>query len=145
MKNVKKDVVEIINSCEVAFLSTINLDCFPETRAMSNVINRNIGDDLNIYLSSHANSPKIEQIKRNSKASLYYFVTENMKNATLFGKIESVNDESLKNELWNEEFAQYYRNGKDDELYGILKFIPTGYKYYVYSATGIPEKIEGKF
>ncbi|GHU17418.1 hypothetical protein FACS189472_04290 [Alphaproteobacteria bacterium] len=37
------------------------------------------------------------------------------------------------------------RNGKDDELYGILKFIPTGYKYYIYSATGIPEKIEGKF
>ncbi|GHU14502.1 hypothetical protein FACS189449_11270 [Alphaproteobacteria bacterium] len=37
------------------------------------------------------------------------------------------------------------RNGRDDELYGILKFIPTGYKYYIYSATGIPEKIEGKF
>ncbi|GHU13103.1 hypothetical protein FACS189449_08010 [Alphaproteobacteria bacterium] len=145
MKNVKKEVVEVINSCEIAFLSTLNLDGFPETRAMSNIINMNTDEELKIYFSSHANSPKVEQIKKNDNASLYYFVTENMKNVTLFGRIESVNDESLKNELWNEEFAQYYRDGKDDELYGILKFIPTGYKYYIYSADGVPEKIEGKF
>ncbi|GHT97855.1 hypothetical protein FACS1894126_2670 [Alphaproteobacteria bacterium] len=137
-------MAEVINSCQFAFLSTINLDGFPETRAMSNIINMNTDEELKIYFSSQTNSPKVEQIKRNNNASLYYFVTENMKNVTLFGRIESVNDESLKNELWNEKFAPHYRNGKDDELYGILKFIPTGYKYYAYSSAGIPKKIEGQ-
>ncbi|GHT93297.1 hypothetical protein FACS1894122_08300 [Alphaproteobacteria bacterium] len=97
------------------------------------------------FFDCHTNSQKVEQIKRNGNASLYYLVPENIKNVTLFGKAESVDDKSLKDKLWKDEFAQYYKNGKEDELYEVLKFVPTGYKYYIYSADGVPEKIEGKF
>ncbi|MDR0647605.1 MAG: hypothetical protein LBF43_04200 [Puniceicoccales bacterium] len=50
----------------------------------------------------------------------------------LFGDLELVNDKSLKNKLWREEFLQYYKNGKDDERYGVFKFAPAGYEYYPY-------------
>jgi general stress protein 26 len=145
VRNIKKDVIEIIGSCDVAFLSTINLGKFPETRAMSNALNRSVADDLSIHFAAHTISPKFGQIEKNDNASLYYFIPENMKNMILFGKIEPVNDKSLKSKLWIDEFATYYKNGKDDELYGVLKFIPTGYKYYDHSSDGVTEKVEGKF
>jgi general stress protein 26 len=146
MENTKKDVMEIINGSGEVFLSTINLEGFPETRAMSNILNKNNADNkLNLYFAAHTNSPKFEQIKKNNDASLYYLIPGNMKNMTLFGKLEVVQDKSLKSKLWKEELAQYYRSGKEDELYGVLKFTPTSYKYYLYNSVGIPEKIEGQF
>jgi general stress protein 26 len=144
MKNIKNDIVEVIRACDVAFLSTINLNNFPETRALINVLNREIDDKLEIYFVSDINAPKVEQLKKNSDASLYYYVAANMKNMILFGKLEVVTDKSLKDKLWQDSFLEYYEKGKDDEQYGVLKFIPTGYKYYTYEA-GDYRKNEGKF
>jgi general stress protein 26 len=143
MENIKKDVVEIIRADGIAFLTTVNLDDFPETRAVDNGFNRNIDENLNIYFASHTNCPKFEQIKRNSKASLYYVLLESMRNMRLFGTVEEVNDKSLKNELWRDELASYYEDGKEDASYGVLKFIPCGYKYYVMT-NGVSKKFEGK-
>jgi len=130
MKDIKKDVIEIINACEIAFLSTINLENFPETRVLSNWFNRNIDEKLDIYFASHIDSPKFEQTSKNGNASLYYFIDKSMKNMTLFGKVEVVNDKALKDRLWNDELLEYFPGGKEDTLYGVLKFVPTGYKYY---------------
>ncbi|MDR0393265.1 MAG: pyridoxamine 5'-phosphate oxidase family protein [Puniceicoccales bacterium] len=121
MKNVKKDIIEIIRNCEVAFLATINLDNFPETRALINVLNREINDVLEIYFVSDANAPKFVQLKKNSSASLYYYLTESMKNMILFGKLELVADKSLKDKLWRNDFLPHFKNGKNDESYGLFR------------------------
>jgi general stress protein 26 len=63
---------------------------------------------------------------------------------SLCGNIEEVTDKALKDKFWRDQFAPYYQNGKDDPLYGILKFIPLSYKYYDYSS-GIPQEVKGKF
>jgi general stress protein 26 len=68
-----------------------------------------------------------------------------MRNMILFGNLEVVTDKSLKDRLWNDAFLEYYKNGKNDELYGVLKFIPLGYKYYVYESGDSQVKNEGKF
>lgn len=144
MENIKKNVVEVVRACDVVFVSTINLENFPETRAMDNVLNKEIDNKLDMYFVCEINSPKVEQLKRNSNASLYYYVPESWKNAILFGKFEVVTDKSLKDKLWNDNFLEYYKKGKEDEKYCVLKFIPTGYKYYSYEANG-PQKYEGNF
>ncbi|MDR1335097.1 MAG: pyridoxamine 5'-phosphate oxidase family protein [Holosporaceae bacterium] len=139
---IKEHIVEVIKACETAFVSTINLDNFPETRALDNVLNRKldnvlnrrIDDRLEIYFLGDSDSPKVEQFKKNSNASLYYYVAGSWKNMILFGKLELVTDKSLKDKLWLDDFLQYYKNGKDDERYGIFKFTPTIYKYYPYEA-----------
>jgi general stress protein 26 len=147
MNKARKDAVEIIRTCEAAFLSTINSDNFPETRGVLNILNRAVDDRLELYFTTDANSPKVEQIKKNSNASVYYYnYSENtLKNMTLFGKFETVTDKTLKAQLWLDSFREYYKNGKDDESYGILKFIPTGYKYYVRESGDSRKKNEGKF
>jgi general stress protein 26 len=134
MSNVKKHIVEVIKACEIAFVSTINLDNFPETRALDNVLNREIDDRLEIYFLGDSDSPKVEQFKKNSNASLYYYVAGSWKNMVLFGKLELVTDKSLKDKLWLDDFLRYYKNGKDDKRYSIYKFTPAAYKYYPYEA-----------
>jgi general stress protein 26 len=134
VNNAKEKVIEVISFCETAFVSTINLDNFPETRALDNVLNREIDDRLEIYFLGDSDSPKVEQFKKNSNASLYYYVVESWKNITLFGQLELVTDKSLKDKLWLDDFLRYYKNGKDDKRYGIYKFTPTAYKYYPYEA-----------
>jgi general stress protein 26 len=137
VSNVKKNVVEVIRACETAFLSTINLDNFPETRALDNVLNKEVDDRLEIYFTGAPDSPKVRQFKKNSNASLYYYATGSWKNMTLFGKLELVTDKPLKDKLWVNDFRQYYENGKDDEGYGVFRFIPTGYKCYPYEEGGL--------
>jgi general stress protein 26 len=131
-KSIKNEIIEVIKTCETAFLSTINLDNFPETRALDNVLNMEIDDKLEMYFTCDFDSPKVEQLKKNSSASLYYYVVGSWKNMILFGKLELITDKLLRDKLWRTDFLQYYKNGKDDEHYGILRFVPTGYKYYPY-------------
>jgi general stress protein 26 len=137
MNTTKKNIIEVVKSCEIAFLSTVNLDNFPETRALDNTLNKGIDDELKIYFTCGTDSPKVKQLKKNNSASLYYYAPGNYKNMILFGKLELVADNLLKDKLWRDEFLRYYKNGKNDEQYGILKFIPTGYKYYSYGAGGL--------
>jgi general stress protein 26 len=144
VNDVKKEIIEVIRSCEVAFVSTINLDNFPETRVMLNVLNREIDERLEIYFDSNVNAPKVEQAKKNSNASLYYYNETSMNNLILFGKLEIVTNKEQKDKLWHDSFLTYYKNGKDDASYGILKFIPSGYKYYTYKSGDSPKKNEGK-
>ncbi|MDR2795033.1 MAG: pyridoxamine 5'-phosphate oxidase family protein [Holosporaceae bacterium] len=144
MNNIKKEILEIVGACDLAFASTINWENFPETRALVNDLNKKIADIANLYFTSDIDSPKVEQIKKNSCASLYYFVPKTMKNMTLFGKFKLVTDKSLKDALWRDEFSKYYENGKEDEKYCVLNFIPTGYKYYTFK-NGDYSKNEGNF
>jgi general stress protein 26 len=144
MKSVMEDIVGIVRACDIAFVSTINLGDFPETRALDNCFNREIDDKLEIYFCCDVDSPKVEQLKKNSRASLYYYVAENMNNMILFGRLELVTDKSLKEKLWKDDLLEYWEDGKEDKKYGVLKFVPTGYKYYSYGA-GCSQKNEGKF
>lgn len=139
MDNIRKNIIEIVSACDSVFLSTINLNGFPETRCMDNSFNKAIDENLNLYFAYHTNSPKEEQIKHNCNGSLYYVVLNNMRNMTLFGNFQEVSDKSLKDSLWKESFAPYYQHGKEDPHYAILKFIPASYKYY-----DSMKKIEGK-
>jgi general stress protein 26 len=63
---------------------------------------------------------------------LYYYVVGGFKNITLFGRLELVTDKLLKDKLWMDDFLQYYKKGKDDECYGIFRFISIKYKCYLY-------------
>lgn len=121
------------------------MDDFPETRVLINILNREIDNKLEIYFASNVNAPKVEQLKKNSCASLYYYNEEIMKNMILFGKLEFVTDRTLKDQLWHDSFGEYCKNGKEDESYGILKFIPIGCKYYIYESGGSQKRNAGKF
>ncbi|MDR1590559.1 MAG: pyridoxamine 5'-phosphate oxidase family protein [Puniceicoccales bacterium] len=141
--NTKNEVVGVVRAYEIAFLSITNLDNFPETRALFNVLNKAIDDKLELYFATDANSSKIEQIRENNHASLYHYNEGIMKNMTLFGKLEIITDKTLKTNIWHDSFGEYYKNGKDDGSYG--EFIPIASKYYTHESGDSQKKTRENF
>jgi general stress protein 26 len=132
-EGIRKSIAEIVRTYDLALVSTVNLEKFPETRALDNCLNKKVGAELDMYFVCDADSPKVEQLKREANASLYYHgdcaEDGSWGNMTLFGQLEIVKDKTIKDKLWNDDFLKYWEGGKDDEQYCVLKFVPTGYKY----------------
>lgn len=134
---------------EFAFLSTVNKDSFPETRAMMNLRNEKkfpnlrkyFSDGFVCYFSSNTASQKLNHILDSDKASVYYVNTETFEGLLMKGSLAIVKDKELKNAFWHDNWAQYYKGGINDPDYSLLKFTPAQYKYY----NGNFEVISGTF
>ncbi len=84
-----KYIKHVINESETTFFATINLTGTPECRALANNFNMGALDDkLDLYFTTSTKDPKMEQIKKNNRASVYYYLVENMQNLTLFGPLK---------------------------------------------------------
>jgi general stress protein 26 len=133
--------LDLMTIAEAAFLTTINGEGFPQTRAMLNL--RNTGsfpklsglfdqhrDDFLIYFTTNTSSSKVEQIKRNPKVSVYYCKPDDWRGLMLGGTIEIVTDPGLRETLWQEGWERYYPGGIDDPDYAILCLCPRLGRYY---------------
>ena len=142
----KKYIESVIKNAGIGYFLTTNLEGMPEARALCNAgnyNNNNLSSDFTLYFATNNNFPKVEQISKNKKTSVYYCL-ENLNNLMLFGESEIVLDKDLKNNVWQESWEKYYKNGgKDDPEYCIIKFTPKSFKYYNIE-NGEYKKIEGK-
>ena len=130
----------LIKQSELVFLSTVDCDGFPETRAMLNLRNEKMFPNLQqyfkdgfvAYFSSNTASQKINDILDNSKASAYYVNPKSAEGLLLKGNIEIIKNNKLKKDFWQENWTAYYKykGGAEDPFYSLLKFTPTEYKYY---------------
>ncbi len=131
----KKASVELIETTQAAYLTTMGPDGYPHTRAMLNLRNREQypnqvhlfaqhQDDLMIYFSTNTLSRKIREIKSNPRASVYYCHPEQFHGLTLIGDIEIVDDSEIRKALWNEGWERYYPQGPDDPDHTVLRLYP---------------------
>ena len=118
----QKDVADAIwklrKQSSSAFLSYIDEDGYPVTRAMLILEHERI--DVQ-YLSTNTSSGKIANLLRNPKASIYYCDPAQFQGALFIGDIEVCTDAQTKQHLWREGFEQYYPNGVTDTDYCVLK------------------------
>lgn len=131
---------ELIECCDSYYLSTFNKKYnSAETRAMANVRSKELfpknadlftEDDLSNYIITAMSSDKITQFKENKIISLYFFCPKIKKSLTLFGTTEMIYDKELKNRLWVDTWAEYFKLGVDDPEYTVIKFIPKTAKYF---------------
>jgi general stress protein 26 len=118
-----------------AYLTTIDDEGFPQTRAMFNLRNKKWfpklipffkkHDDFTIIFSTNTSSTKINDIKTNSAVSVYYCEPEAWNGVMFGGKIEVVDDVGIKKDLWHEEWERYYSKGHDDPDHTVLRLLPT--------------------
>ena len=131
-----KDVsVELIETAEAAYLTTIGQDGYPHTRAMLNLRNRQQypnqvhlftqhQDDLMVYFSTNTSSNKIRQIESNPRVCVYYCHPKQFHGLMLSGDIEIVDDSEIREALWNEGWKRYYPGGPDDPDHTVLRLDP---------------------
>ena len=131
--------LRVMEGTQAAYLTNVDEEGFPQTRAMFNFRNKEkwpmLGplfvdhdDDFMVIFSTNTTSTKVEQIKENPKVSVYYCQPEEWKGMMLSGAIEIVSDLSLKESLWHDGWEKYYPKGYDDPDHTVLRLFPTAAK-----------------
>jgi len=120
---------------KVAYLTTIDTNGFPHTRAMTNLRNkhqkphlirlfRNHQEDYLIIFSTNTSSTKVKHVREDPKVSVYYSYPEKWQGVMFGGEIEIVLDVELKRAIWEDGMERYYPGGYDDPDHTILQLRP---------------------
>lgn len=133
--------LELMEIAEAAYVTTIDPDGFPQTRAMFNLrrkeqfpglyeLFKKHKDDFLVYLTTNTSSGKIAHIRENPKVAIYYCKPSEWRGLLLAGEIEIVTDKKIKEEIWQEGWEMYYPGGPDDPDHTVLCLRPMLARYY---------------
>jgi len=133
--------LELMEAAEAAYLTTMDAEGYPQTRAMFNLRNggqfphlseffRAHGEDFLVLFSTNTSSEKVKQIGENPAASVYYCDVEERRGLMLGGNMEVVTDPGVKAELWEDWWERYYPEGVNDPDYAVLRMHPRIGRYY---------------
>lgn len=130
--------LEVIETSDAMYLTSIDGKGFPRTRAMLNLRNRDQypdhvhlyadhRDDFMVYVSTNTSSKKRAELAANPKVALYFCRPRDFQGVLLSGEIEFVHDPEIKKAVWVEGWERYYRKtgGPDDPDYTLLRLLPT--------------------
>jgi general stress protein 26 len=128
MRNPAETIGNLIEKQSVSFISSIDENGFPNTKAMLPPVKR---DGIKTFYW-HTNSPsmKIKQYKNNPKACIYFYDKRFFRGVMLQGTMEVLDDNKTKKEIWRDEFSQYYTGGWDGGDFIIIKFTAETGRYY---------------
>lgn len=141
VEEAKKQCLELMEESKAAYLTTIDPEGFPITRAMFNLRNKeqfpefseffqNNENKFVIYISTNTSSLKITHIEKNPKISVYFCDTDDFKGAMFGGVAEIVHDRDLKNKIWLDWWDRYYREGVNDPDYTLVRLNPKHARFY---------------
>ncbi|MDR1200401.1 MAG: pyridoxamine 5'-phosphate oxidase family protein [Tannerellaceae bacterium] len=142
MKNLTTKQVEclkVMENASIVYLTNIDRNGFPSTRAMLNLKNpkeypglapiyeaeENL---LTVFLTTNTSSRKFAEIQQNGKACLYYCEPDKFHGLLLQGTVEIITDNELRQKAWKKGWEMYYPAGDSD--YTLLRFIPANLKTY---------------
>ena len=125
----KDKIFEFIKKQKTAFLSTVDENGFPVTRAM--LAPRKF-DGNDIYFTTNTSSRKVAHISVNDKACVYFYKRGMFRytGVTLLGKAEICTDQPTKDEIWRAGDGFIYKKGKTDPDYCVIKFTAHEAEYY---------------
>jgi len=141
LEEVEKLSLELIETSKAAYLTTIDNEGFPITRAMFNLRNKeqfpefseffaNQEHEYIIYISTNTSSSKIEHIKKNPKICVYYCDPENFKGVMFGGEVDKIDDMEIKRKIWLDWWTRYYPEGLEDPDYALLRLNPKQARFY---------------
>ena len=140
-KDAKRLSLELMEIAEAAYVTTIDKDGFPYTRAMFNLrrkeqfpglyeLFKKHQEDFLVYLTTNTSSSKIAHIKKNPKVSIYYCKPSEWRGLMLGGEVEIVTDKAIKEPIWQGGWEMYYPGGPHDPDHTVLCLHPIFAKYY---------------
>ena len=128
MRDAKKTIGGMIDKQKLSFISTVDNDGFPCTKAMLAPRKRE-GIKI-IYFSTNTSSKHVEQYRNNPKACVYVCDSRFYRGAMLRGNMEVLEDAGHKKMLWQVGDRMYYPKGVTDPDYCVLRFTAQGGRYY---------------
>lgn len=141
LKEVKNLSLDLIENSKAAYLTTIDTEGYPITRAMFNLRNKEqfpefsefFADQDNefiFYISTNTSSSKVDHIKENPKISIYFCDPEDFKGVMFGGEAEIIDDPKIKQNIWLDWWTKYYPEGLEDPDYTLFKLNPKNARFY---------------
>ena len=141
VEEAKQHCLDLMEESKAAYLTTIDPEGFPITRAMFNLRNKEQFPEFSdffksqenqfiLYISTNTSSSKITHIKQNPKISVYFCDADEFKGVMFGGTAEIVEDRELKHKIWLDWWDRYYREGVDDPDYSLVQLKPTQARFY---------------
>ncbi len=123
----KKEIGSLIESAKVAYVSSVDENGFPNTKAMFAL--KHDGLDT-YYFSTNTSSMRVKQFLNNPNACIYLCKEDNFMGLMLVGTMEVSRERAHREMLWSDGCEMYYPAGIDDEDYSVLVFHAESGNYY---------------
>ena len=128
MRDQIKTIGNLIDKQSTAFLSSVDADGFPNTKAM---LAPRLREGLRVfYLTSNTSSMRAAQYRQNPKACLYFCDRRFFRGVMLLDTVEVLTDAAAKELIWREGDTMYYPQGVTDPDYCVLRFTAHQGRYY---------------
>jgi pyridoxamine 5'-phosphate oxidase len=128
MRNAEETIGKMIDKAGTSFMSYVDNEGYPITKAMLKPRERNGIKEL--WFSTNTSSNKVQFLKNNPKASVYFVDKRFFRGVSLAGTVEVLETPEAKERLWQEGDTMYYKNGVTDPDYCVLKFTAVKGRYY---------------
>ncbi len=141
LEEAKKMILELMEISKAAYLTTIDSNGYPITRAMFNLRNKEqfpefseffggLDNIFDIYISTNTSASKIKHIENNPKICVYYCDPIIFKGVMFGGEVEVINDMDIKQNIWLDWWTRYYPKGLEDPDYALLRLKPKTAEFY---------------
>lgn len=127
-KDPEATIGKMIDKAKTSFLSYIDANGFPVTRAMLKPRERQ--GIKTIWFSTNTSSNKVKAFRHNSRASVYFVDRRFFRGASLVGTMEVLETPEAKERLWRKGDTLYYKKGITDPDYCVLKFTAEKGRFY---------------
>ena len=128
MKNPSETIGNLIDKQTVSFISSVDENGFPNTKAMLPPVKR---DGIRtFYWHTNSSSLRVKQYRDHPKACIYFCDKRFFRGVMLKGIMEVLDDEAIKKEFWKDEFSMYYNGGMNGGDFIILRFTAESGRFY---------------
>ncbi len=128
MRNPEETIGKMIDKAGTSFISYIDSEGYPVTRAMLSPRERE--GIKTIYFTTNTSSNKVQCFRKNSKASVYFVDKRFFRGVSLAGTMEVLETAEAKERIWRDGDMMYYPKGVTDPDYCVLKFTAVKGRYY---------------
>jgi general stress protein 26 len=141
IEEAKKVSLELMETSKAAYLTTVDSEGYPITRAMFNLRNKeqfpefsdfyaDLNNKFEIYITTNTSSSKTDHIKHNPKISVYFCDPEAFKGVMFGGEVKIIDDMDIKRKIWLDWWTRYYSKGLEDPDYTLLRLKPKIARFY---------------
>ncbi len=116
--DLRNEALEFMREHPTSHLATIE-DGKPTSRVM---YCPKVEDDFTVWYATSVDSNKVRQIRANPAVCVVFYLEA--KYVRVLGSAEEVTSLDIKKDLWEDDWARYWKNGPEDEDYILLKITP---------------------
>ena len=128
LMGIKELIAKMADTLPITFISSIDEDGFPCTKAM---LSPRVREGIKIfYFTTNTFSLRVAHYKANPKASIYFCDSQGFTGMMLRGMMEVLTDIKTKKMIWRDGDIEYYPGGVNDPNYCVLKFTAINGRFY---------------